>query len=362
MTANNRATTEDLATAPWLRRLIVAAILVGLVVLVFQVLQPFIVPVLWACILVYVSWPLHARLVKALHGRRSLAALLMTLLLTAAVIVPVVWLFASIRSEAIEAWRELGAMLERGVKLPEGLLRLPVVGDWLREFTERAARDPNALREELAGLFDRSFPRIGAIAGDVGRNLGKVLIAIISLFFIYRDGERLATQIARLLEQLLGARVHDYLVAVGVTVKAVVYGLVLAALAQGSLAGLGYWAAGLDAPVFLAAITTLAALVPFMVPVVWMSASLWLIAKGATAAGIGLFIWGLVAVSWIDNVVRPLVISNATRIPFLLVLFGVLGGIAAFGLVGLFIGPVILAVMVAVWREWSAETRHQLPG
>lgn len=353
---------EDLATAPWLRRLVVAAILAGLVVLVFQVLQPFIVPVLWACILAYVSWPLNERLVRLLGGRRSLAAFLMTLLLTAAVIVPVAWLFASIRIEAVAAWHELVATLDRGVRLPEPLARLPVIGEWLREFTERAARDPNALRAELSGLFDRSFTRIGALAGDVGRNIGKLLIAIISLFFVYRDGERLATQIASLLAQLLGARVHDYVDAVGVTVKAVVYGLVLAALAQGSLAGLGYWVAGLDAPVFLAALTTLAALIPFMVPLVWGGASLWLLAKGATAAGIGLFLWGLLAVSWIDNVVRPLVISNATRIPFLLVLFGVLGGIAAFGLVGLFIGPVILAVMVAVWREWSAESRHPTSG
>lgn len=352
--------TEDLATAPWLRRLIVASILVGLVVLVFQVLQPFIVPVLWACILAYVSWPLYERVARLLQGRRALAALLMTLLLNAAVIVPVVWVLASIRIEAVDALRELAAVLDGGVRLPEALLRLPLVGEWLREFAERAARDPSALRAEISGLLNHAFPHLGSIAGGVGRNIGKLAVAIISLFFVYRDGARFATQVTGLLAQLLGARVHHYVVAVGLTVKAVVYGLVLAALAQGSLAGLGYWVAGLEAPVFLAALTTLVALIPFMVPLVWGGASLWLMARGETAAGIGLFLWGLIAVSWIDNIVRPLVISNATRIPFLLVLFGVLGGIAAFGLVGLFIGPVILAVMVALWREWNAET-HQPP-
>jgi predicted PurR-regulated permease PerM len=92
----------------------------------------------------------------------------------------------------------------------------------------------------------------------------------------------------------------------------------------------------------------------------WGSASVWLYLTGDTAAAIGLAIWGLTAVSWVDNIVRPLVISGATRIPFLLVLFGVLGGLAAFGLVGLFIGPVILAVIMAVWREWLAEKRSQV--
>jgi predicted PurR-regulated permease PerM len=99
----------------------------------------------------------------------------------------------------------------------------------------------------------------------------------------------------------------------------------------------------------------IAALIPFMTPAVWVGASLWLVVSGRPVAGAGLFLWGLLAISWIDNIVRPLVISNATRIPFLLVMFGVLGGVVAFGLVGLFVGPVILAVLMAVWREWIAE-------
>jgi predicted PurR-regulated permease PerM len=99
----------------------------------------------------------------------------------------------------------------------------------------------------------------------------------------------------------------------------------------------------------------IAALIPFLTPVVWVGASVWLLITNHAVAGLGLFLWGLLAVSWIDNFVRPLVISNATRIPFLLVMFGVLGGVLAFGLVGLFVGPVILAVLVAVWREWLTD-------
>jgi predicted PurR-regulated permease PerM len=348
---------EDLVTAPWLRRLVVAALLIGLAVLGFQVLQPFVVPVVWAAILAYVTWPAYTRLLVALRGRRALSSLLMTLALTTAVILPTAWLITLLRAEAVNVYREFAAVLATGgPRLPESLLSVPWIGEWLREVSERMASNPRALGDEIRMLIDRSFDEIRLILGGVGRNVAKVLIAVVSLFFFYRDGRAFASQVTRVLEQLLGERVHHYLTAIGQTVKAVVYGLVLAALAQGSLAGLGYWAAGFEAPVFLAALTTLAALIPFAVPFVWGGAGIWLLATGKTAAGIALLIWGATAVSWIDNVVRPLVISNQTRIPFLLVLFGVLGGLTAFGLVGLFVGPVILAILIAIWREWLLET------
>ncbi len=131
--------------------------------------------------------------------------------------------------------------------------------------------------------------------------------------------------------------------------------LVATALLQGAVAGLGYWWAGLHAPVLLGAITALVAMIPFGTPFVWGSIGTWLLIRGEVTAGIGLLLWGTLVVSWVDNLIRPLVISSATRIPFLLVMFGVLGGLAAFGLIGLFLGPVILAVLVAVWREWLEE-------
>jgi predicted PurR-regulated permease PerM len=347
---------EDFASQPWLRRLLVAALLAGLILLSFQVLQPFIVPLLWAGILAYVTWPLYQRVLRLFGGRRTLASLFVTFALTAAVIIPTVALIGVLQGELVKAYQQVAVLLSQGApRLPEGLLKLPWVGEWLRELSERMASDPRALGEELRQLIDRSFGEIATILGGVGRNLVKILIAVLSLFFMYRDGQVLAIQIARGLEQVLGQRIHHYLTAIGQTVKAVVYGLVFAAIAQGTLAGLGYWVAGVEAPVFLAALTTLAALIPFAVPFVWGSVGIWLLATGKTGAGIGLLIWGATAVSWVDNVVRPFVISSATRIPFLLVMFGVLGGLAAFGLVGLFVGPVILAVLIAVWREWLAE-------
>ncbi|HQW09525.1 MAG TPA: AI-2E family transporter [Steroidobacteraceae bacterium] len=346
---------EDLASAPWLRRLLVAALLAGLIVLAFEVLKPFIVPVIWAVILAHVTWPLHRRLLVLLKGRRAASALVMTVVVTLAIVLPAIWLVALIRTELVAAYAAFTAQLARGIELPRFVFELPWVGPWLDELLARIAHEPGALNAELRGWIQRSAGELSGVIGGVGRNIAKLFIAMLSVFFMYRDGESFAAQVVRVLENSLGERVHGYMSAISQTVRAVVYGLLAAAIAQGTIAGLGYWVAGLKAPIALGALTMIAALIPFMTPVVWVGASIWLVITGHTVAGTGLFLWGLLAISWIDNIVRPLVISNATSIPFLLVLFGVLGGVVAFGLVGLFVGPVILAVLMAVWREWMAE-------
>lgn len=347
---------EELDAAPWLRRLIVVALLGGLVLLSYAVLKPFLVPVIWALILCFVTWPLYVRLRVLLRGRNTISALVMTLLLTAAFVVPVIWFIVLLRKEVAGGYAQLSAFLASHPHLPPSLANVPWLGDWLQEFLDRAGSDPGALKTEVGDLVDQSVVQIRGLIGDVGRNVAKTFFALLTAFFTYRHGEDFAAQVRAVLERVVGERVHGYLTAIGDTTRAVVYGLVLAALAQGVLAGFGYWFAGLQAPVLLGAATALIALIPFGAPVVWGGSVVWLLITDRPGAGIGLLLWGALVVSWVDNLIRPLVISNATRIPFLLVMFGVLGGIAAFGLVGLFIGPVILAVLVAIWREWLLES------
>lgn len=350
---------EDFAEGKWLRPLTVVGLVAALILLAFQVLQPFIVPVIWAAILAYVTWPVHERLARVCKGRRVFAALLMTVLLSTAIVLPIFWFALLVKAEALPFYREIVPLLAK-LQVPHFIADIPLLGPRLRDIVAQAARDPGALDVTIRQFFSQSSGEISAMLGGVGRNFVKLIFAMVSLFFMYRDGEHFASQVTRMLEQFFGiVRVQHYLKAIGNTVKAVVYGIVLAALAQGTLSGIGYWFAGLSVPIFLGILTFLAGLVPFFVPVIWGSVSVWLYLTGETTAAIGLAIWGLAAVSWIDNIVRPLVISGATRIPFLLVLFGVLGGLTAFGLVGLFIGPVILAVLMAIWREWIAEKRSQ---
>jgi predicted PurR-regulated permease PerM len=336
---------------------LVAGILLGIVLLTFSVLQPFLVPLIWGAILAYVSWPLNQRVLKVVGGRVSLAALVTTVLVTLALIVPLVWLVLLLRVEAIAAYTEVQAFLATRPVLPPAIRDLPWVGATAQQLLNELAANPAALREQFVFLMEESSLEFSRLIGGVGRNVAKLFFAVLSMFFLLRDGPRVLREVRAILEGILGPRVNDYLDAVGATTQAVVYALILGAIAQGAVAGLGYWIFGLQAPVLLGAVTVLVALIPFGAPMVWASLAVWMLVTGNLGPGIGLLLWGLLLVSWMDNIVRPLVISNATRMPFLLVVFGVLGGVLAFGLVGLFIGPVLLAVTLAIWREWLEEHR-----
>ncbi len=338
------------------RRIILTLLLGALVALSYAVLRIFLAPMAWAVILAFLTWPVYRRLRSGLGAGETVSALVMTGLLMAAVIVPVLWLTVLLRGEVAGAYKAVAQQIASGpYALPDWLAGLPWVGDWLRQMIEEWGRNPAALRGQIAHWMEARTGEILDILGDVGRNAGKLALALFTVFFLYRDGESLVLQVRRVLRRFLGQRVDGYIAAAGIMTKAVVWGLVATALAQGALAGLGYWWAGLDAPVLLAAVTAMVAMLPFGAPFLWGSIGIWLLVSGELTAGIGLLLWGALVVSWIDNLIRPLVISSATRIPFLLVLFGVLGGLAAFGLIGLFLGPVILAVLVAVWREWLED-------
>src|SRR2546427_443936 len=165
---------------------------------------------------------------------------------------------------------------------------------------------------------------------------------------------RLSALTLRALHGLGGERFAVMFQPLGETIRAVMYGTLFTALSQGLLAMLGYWAAGLRAPVLLGALTALLALTPAGAALVYVSASVWLLLDGRLTAGGLLLAWGVVAVSMVDNIIRSWFLRGAVRVPFLLGFFGVLGGITAFGAVGIFLGPIAIALLLALWREWAA--------
>ena len=347
----------DLVAEKIVRRIILAVLLGGLMVLGYAVLQPFIVPVVWAGIIAYATWPLYRRLRGRMARYPTFAAIIMTLLLTAALVLPALWVGSLLRNEVGIAISAITSEIHQGtLALPDFIRTLPWVGDALQRLLEQLTGDPEAFRLRMIEWVRQGSDQALALIGDVGRNAAKLGFALITVFVFYRDGEQVLRQVQQVLHRFMGERVDGYLTAVGTMTKAVVWGLVATALAQGVVAGLGYWWAGVAAPILLGALTALIAMIPFGTPFAWGSVGIWLLISGNTFAGIGLLLWGALVVSSVDNLVRPLVISSATRIPFLLVMFGVLGGLAAFGLVGLFLGPVVLAVLMAVWREWMEES------
>lgn len=337
-------------------RLALAGFALGLLFLSYRVLQPFLGPLAWGLILVYVSWPPYRRLGAILGRFPNLSAFLMSLMLGLVFVLPLLWVVTTAQSEVPQIYKEAERLLGQGPEiLPPAVARLPWIGPELVRFLALAAEDPAGLRAQLLQwgkpLVDDSL----RLVGDLGAMVFKLGFALLSAFFLYRDGDTLLEQTRRMLIGLLGRRAESYLHAIGDTTRGVLYGLVLTALLQGTLAGLGYWVAGLHTPILLGVLTTLLALVPFGTPLAMGAVCLWLFLTGEALAAAGLAAWAALVVSQIDNLFRPLVISSAAKIPYILVLCAVLGGIAAFGLVGLFLGPIVIAILLAVWREWLAE-------
>ena len=313
----------DQVTARFMRRTIVGLLLGGLLILGYIVLQPFIVPVAWAMIIAYATWPLFLLIRKYIHQSKTLSALLMTLLLTTAFVLPTLWMLSLLKNEVSLVFAELSSRLtQASPELPKYIRTLPWLGNWLNDLFTQMTANPAAFQAKPSTWISEGSNQLVTVLGDMGRNAAKMGFALITLFFLFRDGDHVLRQVHQVLFRFLGARIDNYLTAAGGMTKAVVWGLIITALAQGLVAGLGYWWTGIPAPMLFGAVTALIALIPFGAPFVWVTISLVLLAEGQYLEGIILILWGSLAVSSVDNLVRPMVISNATRIPFLLVMFG----------------------------------------
>lgn len=350
------------------QRLVGAGALALILLGAYLVLRPFLVPILWAAILVYATWPLFKPLRTALPGHPLLASTLMTGALILLLFGPAVAISLSLSEEVLTAARGLQSLLEDGGgRLLRWLHALPYGGEALAERLAPLFTDPTALRQAIMEGARTWSGALQEVLGGAARNLVKLGVALLTAFFFYLHGQKIVDQARRATDYLAGEGLWTYMAPVTQTVNAVVFGLVLTALAQGLLAGIAYAVAGLPVPALLGAATALLALVPFGAPVVWVPAGAALIVQGDWLAGGGVLVWGMVVVSWVDNLIRPLVISASTRIPFLLIFFGVVGGAMAFGLIGLFIGPALLSVLLTLWQEWAIhgpeppETEYERP-
>ncbi len=340
------------------QRILLFGLLLILVYLGFDVLKYFIVPVLWACIIAYMTWPIYKRILSFCGEQRpTLSATLMSLLLILVVGIPFTFAVFLLQQEGRHLYIDLQKQLLSGhLDVPDFFTNLPFIGKEIARVVQEINQDPNNLTQSI-GVWIQGHLNYGKfVINEISKNLVKLCFAIMSLFFFYRDGKVILHQVSKALEKIIGPRIHHYLDTISETTRAVVYGIGLTAVAQALLAGLSYFVAGVPNPMVLTIVTFVFALIPFGTPVAYTAVSVWLLSKGMMIEAIGVFAWGTCIVSTSDNVIRPLVISGSTQIPFLLIMFGVLGGLASFGFVGLFIGPVILAILLAIWREWLHET------
>jgi Ca2+-transporting ATPase len=349
---------ELLSNKP-IRYLIPGILLAALLWLSFMVLREFLFTLIWAFIIAYVMWPPYHWLRCQLKGRATLSAAVMTGIIAVVISLTVYWLAAMLQVETKIAYQTLAHNLIQGpLRLPDFISRIPWLGNYLQEWLDRLNNDRGEVTGQLANWAKQWLGEFAGFLGGIGRYVMKLGVILITVFFCFRDGNEALRQLHQGLVRFLGKYQNVYLQAAGDTTRAVVYGLVLAALAQGMLAGLGYAVAGVKAPVLFGAITALLAMIPMGATLVWMPLGITLTLTDQLWPGIGLLLWGFLVVSTVDNVIRPIVISGASRVPFLIVLFGVLGGLTAFGMVGLFLGPVILSVLLSVWQAWLKQQRQ----
>jgi predicted PurR-regulated permease PerM len=182
------------------------------------------------------------------------------------------------------------------------------------------------------------------------------LAAFVSFFF-YRDGTALVRFLNVAMDRVIGKHVENILGIINDTMRSVMYGLLGTALAQGLVATIGFAIAGVPAALLLGVASAILSVVPVGPPLIWGSAAIWLFYQGTVGWGIFMLLWGFFLISSVDNVVKPLLISQGSNLPFILVLFGVMGGVIAFGFVGVFIGPTLLAVGLSLIQEWADHDR-----
>lgn len=323
------------------------------------VLWPFLSALIWAAVLCFSTWPIYTWLERLLGGRRTPAALLMTLIVAAVVVAPFAILVATLADSVATVAQAVNNLLEQGPPAPPAwVAEIPFVGERLALYWQGLAYNAPAFLVELTKLI-RPATDIAVASGAVlGVGLLELALSVFIAFFFYRYGHQMAASVRGSSERIGGTRARRLLLVAGSTVTGVVYGVIGTAIAQGLLAGLGFWIAGVPQTLLLGFLTFLLSFVPAAPPLVWGSVALWLFFQGEVGWGIFVAGWGLLLVSSIDNLLRPYLLTQANSLPVLLSFFGFLGGILAFGFIGVFLGPVLLAVGYSLFLEWQAADRE----
>lgn len=344
---------EPTPSLSFVRRPVLGAMVAGLAALCLWVLAPFLAPIAWSVIIAYVTWPAYRWVRKPFARSPTVAALVMILILTCMLLIPLLWLLVLLRNELIGSFRPISASLSQAAHtVAASLGRIPWLADLLQEQFNRYLADPAAFGREWMSLLQRWLGTLALIVGGLGRNVVKILLTLLLLFFAYRDGDTIAEALGRAGKRLLGPKSIRYVRTAGAITRAVFAGFILSAAAQGLVAGIGYRLAGLPAPVLLGALTGVLSIIPLVgTALAWLPIAIGLMAVGAWGKGLFLLAWGTLLVHPTDNLLRPLLVSNAASLPFLLVALGAIGGMTAFGLVGVFAGPVLLGLAMELWRH-----------
>jgi predicted PurR-regulated permease PerM len=330
-------------------RLLVQILLLALLGACLWVLTPFVSALFWAAVLAFASWPLMRVLTRWLKGRQTLAACVLTGGWMLLVAVPLVLLGFNIADHIRDANAFIKDVQVDGLPPPpHWLIGLPMVGERLGSLWQ-------ALDEQGSAWMATARPYAGQVGNWLLARSAQLGGGMLELALSLVLGPRLAELVYRMLHRLIGDRAGHYVDLVAGTVQRVVNGVIGTAAAQALLALVGFLIAGIPGALVLSLLTFMFSLIPMGPPLVWVPAVVWLVLQGDYGYAIFLALWGTFIISGVDNVLKPYLISRGGNLPLVVVLLGVFGGILAFGFIGLFLGPTLLAVGYSLLNDWVAS-------
>lgn len=336
------------------KELISMGLTVAIVALSLFIIHRFIPSLIWAAIIVIATYPLYRQWRRLFGEQRNLSSLIFTSILALLLIIPLSWLVSVLINEFQLFINYLQVMNREGGQAPAFFRDIPVVGTELVNYWDHNIGQPGSVKYFLSNLHLSLTPtsyyikQVGANLAHRGFQLGFTLLC---LFFLYRDGDKLFLQINRIGERCLGKRWFRYADGLPSALRATVNGTIAVGIGVGVLMGICYALVGFPAPTLMGFITALAAMIPFVVPVVFAIVALILLSTGNMIAAIIVIVWGTIIMFVADHFIKPVLIGGAIQLPFLAVLFGILGGVETLGLLGLFVGPVIMVLFITLWDE-----------
>jgi len=344
-------------------RVLMGMLLGGVAIGCTLVLYPFLSAILWAAILTFTTWPLYEWVRHTAHLGRTGTAGLMVALIAVIVVLPLALAAPGGADDVNQIERVVQDALQAGLPgSPLWLYEVPVLGGTLAGLWNSWAADLTVMVSFFRPYFGIAAQFGLAVLLGLANGVLLFLLALFVSFFFYAGGHHLAGRIHAILRRIAGEQADRLIEVTGNTVRGVVYGILGTAVVQGILTGLGLWVSGVPRPALLGVVAGGLSVLPIGAPVVWIPAGLWLLTSGHTFWGVALLVYGAVAVSGADTVIRPFFISRGAQLPFLLTMLGVLGGALSFGLLGIFVGPVLLGIGFALMNEWAGDPDAESSG
>lgn len=329
----------------------VTLILIGCLI----ILTPFFPAMLLSTIFTLATWPAFMWLQARIRHRTALAAALMTMFLAACFIAPLFIIGTSVADNYTKVYDGVVHFLQTDPETTSKALgEVRVVGPYLQKLWLTFMSDREHMMTTLQQYAQPTSEMLLRLAATIGRGLLDITLGVLISYFFFRHGLHVAVRVRALIDKFGGEHGQNLLKISKDTLIGVVYGILGTALLQGLLAAIGYWIAGIPGATFLGLMTFFLSLLPMGPPLIWLPASLWLFSQNQNSWGVFLIVWGVLVIASVDNFMKPYFISRGSDMPLLLVLLGIMGGAIAFGFIGIFIGPTLLALAYSLVVEWTS--------